>query len=108
MSANPFTTAAEYIRQHGWYQGDMVGADGSACAMGAIGLATRYLDAAGEVRDGATGSDDWMRAISLAEKLLPEGVPLQSISLFNDNPATSEEDVLLLLKRGAERWEGQA
>lgn len=112
--------AQDEIRERGWYQGDYVSNEtGGVCALGAIRCAVdgefvefddtfdRYcLDEA--VFHHLDDSAEVCAADAYAMRAVPAdvrndfGSELRFVPSFNDMPTTSVEDVLLMLKRGAE------
>lgn len=85
---NPFLGALDVLDRRGWIQGAFDdGPDGGVCIAGAIHVAAGYT---------TTYYLAWAMASQLCGKAL---------SCFNDDPATSEEDVRLLLKHAAAAWD---
>jgi hypothetical protein len=92
---NPFTEALKVLDERGWHQGDLESEDGRVCAMGALGkVCPQY-------RLGSSDVLFWVEH----QFGLPDTERLTPLAAFNDDPATSEEDVRLLFKHAAEAWD---
>lgn len=73
--------AAQYIRDHGWFQGNYYGPDGCVCVLGAI--------------RAATGQDDSCALVKLAA--IRAGVSRYDLDTWNDEKGRTKEEVLNLL-----------
>lgn len=88
--------AIEVLRERGWYQGDFAGPDGSVCVVGAC-----YQHLFGQPHPPARFSGDDAAVLVFAINVLAL-LKEPNIAVFNDDPSTSYEDVVLILKRAAE------
>jgi hypothetical protein len=84
--------ALDILNEKGWNQGAYEGKDGSVCVAGALMAAQARTIAQGL---GPAGVVVHNRAVQLL------GLPPASISVWNDDPHTTFEDVTLVLKRVA-------
>lgn len=90
--------AAEYISEHGWTQGDLSNSEGGVCALGALNCVAGI----GNIRahDAATALWDYL---DLRDSL----TALHPVAVWNDAPERTAEDVILAMKRAAERFDEQ-
>lgn len=94
--------AAEVIRRQGWTKGIDHAADGKVCAEGALNVATGYA----EYRYGM-----WLRPLGpfgTSERMrralhaLTDRAPHRlTVAGYNDRPATTKEDIILLFEQTA-------
>lgn len=87
------------LAKRGWGQGQSVNAQGNICASKAFDLATAALD-----RWSAVVVDAWAGLNKTASALYPERKPEDSgwdLIDFNDHPATTLEDLQLVIKHWA-------
>lgn len=93
--------AREYIEGHGWHQGDYFGEDGSVCALGALGAARGLTT--DDLLMEAYGNGDSLAgpALDALVAASPAATPYD-LHVWNDDPNTTKEDVLLAFKRAAE------
>jgi len=107
MDANEVIDGAiDYITENGWCQNNLTKPDGSACMRGAMMMgAGAKLDKNSEI-NLSDEEFDWYRfsdAIRKVEKVIHEDTKaLITVPNYNDLIATSQEDVLLVLKRAKE------
>lgn len=87
-----FLDAIEVLEEQGWRQHPTTGTESTVCIWSALATAM--------YRGGSLG---------LSVHDTPQGVTLRALepypSRFNDDPSTSYEDVILLLKRAHEAWQ---
>lgn len=106
MSDNPFLKALDVLDERGWGQGQYEDKDGRVCAYGALAYAC-----GGHVHRNPNSSmvfiDDVSMAYDFAGTLASRLSGMGDLVLFNDDPHTTEEDVRLLFKEAAEKWEEQ-
>ena len=94
--------AAAYIEQHGMTKGCLQGSGGSVCMLGAINTVSG--------RQISTGHflDSWMEANVGAAPIGKHGYAvLRPTAHWNDHPETTQEDVLLWMKKAANDAEEQ-
>jgi hypothetical protein len=98
--------AAEYIMEHGWTQGRLQDETGSVCAVGAMHmaafgvLANEDLILESCVNDRAYAEAAEM--VTAAIRNLPGDLAyMKSIPSYNDQMTTTQEDILLILKKVA-------
>lgn len=119
---NPFEQALGVLDERGWYKGSFVNPENGreVCTIGALGLATgtmavyragdvfvaNQLAGAGPLNRVPDQNLNRARAV-LNRALSEEGCQpaMGGVAHWNDDPATSEEDVRLLLKKAAASWE---
>lgn len=99
--------AIDYIQTNGWCRGALTKPDGSACMRGAMMMgAGATLDSSGEVDLSKDTGFDWPAFNDATQKveaeIYRETSGLLAVPDYNDLVATSQEDVLLILKRARE------
>lgn len=93
---------ASHIVQQGWTQGRHTDGRGSYCLKGAIGLATGFLeDRCGELAHRDLGLETLRLERHAVEAVCRQLRPMnfRSIPVFNDDPATTQADVLAVLEK---------
>ena len=89
-AAKDMSKAIEYMNEHGWNQGNYVGAGGSVCMEGSLILSGGSISARGTQID----------ALSQAfEEQHPGRVEDHHIPTFNDHPYTTYSDVKRVMQR---------
>lgn len=94
--------AQEILQERGWIKFAPENSDG-VCSLGAVCIATRDLHARGN--EFAAWPVDTIHI--LQEELMREG-HLPSVTVWNDAPERTVEDVLLLFKKAEERCHEQS
>ena len=90
--------AADYIREHGWCQGDFSVADGSCCAAGARNAAI-YGDPF-RIKCGRTLEQGRRRSDLTSAFVIEAGIPCDTtIPEWNDTPGRTKEEVLAVFDR---------
>lgn len=111
MADNPFYKALAVLMERGWHRGFYVSETSDAvCALGALGVALvgdpllGRLRSPEEIHKYTAGQ---RRALwRLEEMLVAEtGVVRGGVAAFNDDPSTSFEDLVLVFKHAAVKWE---
>lgn len=109
--SNPFEQALDVLTKWGWTQGRLRARDGRLCARGALAEALGVLTSEGTILGGSDVAIDHCEAIAariLGSDRAPNALYSTPLTYFNDDPATSEEDVRLLLKHAAAVWDETA
>jgi len=98
--------AAEYIEQHGMAKGCLKTSDGRACMIGAIQAVAGETAAYGSLGPGVALDNWFRRAHGLGEYTdSGKGWFLRPTAHMNDQPETTQEDVLLWMKKAAADYE---
>jgi hypothetical protein len=92
-----YLDAIDVLEARGWHQGDLYGPDNSCCLQGAMREAVMQ-------REVTDHSIHWG---GLGVERLVRQMGFDSVPHFNDDPNTTYEDVVLLLKRAHEMWESE-
>lgn len=97
--ADSIRDAATHIERHGMTKGCLKETDGRVCMLGALGAVFYHGQA-----EASVFLDDWMR-----ENLGPTPDRLGALrptAYWNDRPETTQEDVLLWMKKAAHDADG--
>jgi hypothetical protein len=87
---NPFERALEVLDEKGWTQHRFESSDGRLCILGALAEAQNVSR---------------VEILFSEQRTFLRSICGEQPQAFNDDPATSEEDVRLLLKHAAAEWE---
>ena len=101
-SSNILEDAADYIEQHGWCQQDYFNANGNVCTQGAImAVRTRYeadnINIYSTSNDIDTITEAFLEALDQVSLFVGDAV-----SLWNDDPDRTKEEVVKTLRKVAE------
>ena len=102
MTVSVFERLLEIIEDRGWHQGDWSGPNGEVCLSEAWHLARADLRSAGAREPRA---DIQLAALNEAIREVTGGEPWGCASLWQDQQATTLEDVKLVLKIAARKLE---
>lgn len=99
-----FLDAIKVLEERGWHQGSLGDPDGGpVCLIGALCVASGVnFYPSSQVMD-SFDREVWTARCRIAKILVAEGAKWEDVDSdpagFNDNPSTSYEDVVLLLKK---------
>lgn len=102
---NKIYEAIDQIQENGWTQGILYDVDGSLCALGALQKAHGVRNAWIQGTDGF--AKYLIDASKIAVEIKKERPDLEdedafaTVWKFNDDPKTTREDILLMMKRAA-------
>ena len=85
-AAEVLSKARDVLAERGWHQGDLEGEDGSVCVLAAMEVAWH-------------GSGVPFVVLSNAVEAV---IPTHLVSVWNDDPSRTYEDVILALKQAEE------